>query len=435
MLCGTDPVKAQGVIRDTEVESYIKTWSAPVLEAADLDTESIDIILIGSNQINAFVAGGNNMFFFTGLLTATSSVGEVIGVFAHELGHIKGGHLIRGREVLENASYQALVSTLLGIGAAILVGDPGVASGIIGLGQGAAAGQFLSHSRVQESSADQAALTYLEDAGINPSGFRSFLQKLESQEVLPASQQVEYIRTHPLTRKRIDDVSTRIDTSEFATIDYPPEWVDQHARMKAKLIGYLLPEQIGYHYPQADTSIHAKYARAIASYRVNDYETSLAQMDALIALEPNNPYFYEIRGQIRRDYSRLKQAQGDYEKAISLLPPLFSGLIRLDLAHVLLENAKGDRQLILEAEKNIRLALATEERSPRAHRLLATSLGRTGRDAEAKLHLAEEALLQRNIPYAKRQARAAQKELKKDSNEYLRASDILNYISVLEKNQ
>lgn len=401
------------------------------MKAAGMEKESIDLILIQSNAINAFVAGGNNMFFFTGLLIKTENVGEVIGVFAHELGHITGGHLIRGREVLENASYQAIATTILGIGAAILTGDAGAAQGIIGLGQGLAATNFLSHSRVQESSADQAALTYMKDAQINPTGFQSFLMTLQDQELLPASQQVEYIRTHPLTRKRIEDVTTRIETSDLKDKQYPPDWVDQHKRMRAKLIGFLIPQQVSYYYGSKDMSTVAEYARAIADYRLNNYQPALDKMTTLIEREPENPYFYEQRGQIARDFGQLDQAREDYQKAVDLMPE--AALIRIDLAHVLLENAYAGEDFITQAEEHLRLALAKEPRSPRAHRLLATALGRMGKDNEAKLHLAEEALLQRDIPYAKRQATAALEALPKGSKEHLRASDILNYIAFLEK--
>ena len=190
-------------IRDTEIEAILKSWSAPIFKAAGLDPEGVHIILVKDDAVNAFVAGGSNIFVYTGRIEKTESPGELIGVIAHETGHIAGGHLIRSREAMERASYESMIGALLGLGAAIAGGNPSAASAGIAGSSTFAQRSYLAYSRVQESSADQAALSFLEKAQINPSGMESFMEKMKSDMYVPESQQSEYVRTHPLMENRM----------------------------------------------------------------------------------------------------------------------------------------------------------------------------------------------------------------------------------------
>ena len=158
------------IIRDTEIENPRETWLAPLLDAAGLGPNSDNLVVVQSPDVNAFVAGGANIFIYTGLIEKTETPEELIGVMAHELGHITGGHLIRSRDAYQRASYESILGTVLGIGAAVLSGNGGAANAIISGTQSVAARRFLAHSRINESSADQAALGFMENAGINPEG-------------------------------------------------------------------------------------------------------------------------------------------------------------------------------------------------------------------------------------------------------------------------
>ena len=427
------PVYAQGqrpsIIRDTEIEAIFKEWSEPLLKAAGMGEDSVNIILVQSPQVNAFVAGGANIFFFTGLLQKTESADEVVGVLAHELGHIEGGHLISTRGAFERASYQSILGTVLGIGAAIATGSGEAANAIISGTNHIATRNFLSHSRINESSADQAAFRYLNESGLNPQGLASFFEKLKGQEFAPTSQQSEYVRTHPLTRNRIEAVETLIQKSPNKDVQSPAHWADQHARMKAKLIGFLDPGRVAWIYDDTDDSIPARYARAIAAYRQNEIQWALASMDELIMLEPDNPYFHELKGQMLVDFSRVEEALPSYRKAVEYIPD--AGLLRIALAHALIESQQGDAAL-REAIDHLNRALRDESRSGRARRLLATAYGRLGQTGLADLNLAEEAVLARNIPYAKAKAESALGQFEEGSKNALRAQDLLKHIENLE---
>lgn len=423
----TAPAAAQTIIRDTEIEADMAEWFAPVFKAAGMSPDQVNIIIVQDDQINAFVAGGSNIFFFTGLLQKTENPGEVIGVMAHELGHITGGHLIRGREAMEQASYESILGMILGGAATLATGDGG-AMATIGAGANSMAQRrFLKHTRAFESSADQAALKFLGAAHLNPTGLETFMHKLEGQELRPESQQSEYVRSHPLTRDRIATIEARVEQSPDKDKAYPDEWNKQHRMMLAKLRGYITPQQVVWTYDDRDNSRESVTARTIAAYRTNDVAKALKLSDQMLAMEPNNPYFLELRGQMLMDFGRVAEAASYYEKAVAQKPD--AALIRTALAHAQIETAGNDKSKLQKAVQNLTFAQEKEPKSTRVHRLLATAYGRMGDEPRAKLHLAEEALLQRKYDYAKNQAVAAQKGLKSGSADWIRAGDILNYIT------
>lgn len=417
--------KSPSIIRDTEIEAIMSEWFTPVLEATGMSKNSVNVILVQSNQLNAFVAGGANVFFYTGLIDKTENPGELIGVFAHELGHISGGHLIAQKKAFERASYESILGTILGIGAAVASGNGAAAGAIIAGSGGIAQRRFLAHSRIHESSADQAALTVLEKAEMNPAGLVSFMEKLGADELLPANQQSEYVRTHPLTSNRIRALQTKANNSSFINKAWPDHWVEQHRRMKAKLIGFSDPGQVPWVYDDKDLSIPARYARAIAAYRLSNVKDAIRGINALIKMEPVNPYFYELKGQMLVDFGRIEEAIAPYQKAVELKGD--APLIRVALGHALLERDK-EPATIRRAMPHLKRALQDEPRLSRAHRLMASAYSSLGQEDYARYHSAEEALLQRRFDFAKRQVTQALKTLPENSKEWIKGKDILKFI-------
>lgn len=424
--------RSLSLVRDTEIEQTLHNWGRPIFESAGLDPKAVNIVLVQSDTVNAFVAGGSNIFFYTGLISKTENPGELIGVLAHETGHIAGGHLIRTREALERASYESIIGTILGVGAAIASGDASAAPAVALGTSSVAQRRFLAHSRIQESSADQAALTFLEEAKINPSGMQSFMDKLKAENYVPENQQSEYIRTHPLVDNRIEALKTRVRESKYINASYPKGWDDQHARIKAKLVGFIHPGQIPWIYDDRDTSIPAQYARAIAAYRSQDMDGSIRLIDGLLSKEPRNPYFLELKGQVLVDFGKVEKGIPYYRKAISYMPeaPLF----RIALAHALIEAAGQDNTTLLEeAVEQLSRALQDEERSTRVHRLLATAYGRLKQESRSKLHLSEEAVLQRRFDYARHYANFVIENEEASSAIRIKAQDIISFIETMKK--
>lgn len=426
---------AQGklsIIRDTEIENILNEWLEPLKKANNMQGNKINLILVESNQLNAFVAGGANIFFYTGLIQKTKTPEELIGVMAHEMGHIAGGHLISMGAAAERASYESILGMVAGIGAAILTGDGRAAQAVSGAISGIAQTRFLAHTRTNESAADQAAITAMDKAGMSSEGLTSFLKTLESEEYLPASKQSEYVRTHPITANRIQALKRRTDSSPNTGKKLPEKWYEDHKRMNAKLLAYLTPGQVAWVYSDHDQSIPARYARAIAAYRQNNVEEALQSADDLIKSEPTNPYFHELKGQMLVEFGRVKQAVPFYKTALKYRPD--AGLIHIAYAHALIESNPSQAQL-KEAIKHLQIAVQTEKRSTRIHRLSAIAHGKLGHDIEAKIHLAEEAVLQRRIPYAKQLATYAKDKSEPNSSNWIKAQDILSYLELLNKRQ
>ena len=420
------------IIRDSEIETYFKEWGAPLIEASQIPPGGVNVILVQSDDVNAFVAGGANIFFYTGLIQKTDGPGELMGVFAHELGHIAGGHLIAQRDALERASYESILGTVIGLGAAVLSGNGGAGTAIISGTQNVAQRKFLAHSRVHESAADQAALSYFEEAEFEPEGLVSFLEKLRSQELLPSSKQAEYVRTHPLTSNRIEALQNRAKQSPYEGKAFPKAWYEQHARMQAKLVGFISPGRVAWEYDDRDTSIPAEYARAIAAYQEDRIDEALEKINALIALEPDNPYFHELKGQMLVEFSRVEEGLSPYRKAIELKPR--EALFRIAYGHALIESANGSDQQgrLSDAINQLNIAKKTESRSSRVYRLLATAYGRLGDENAAKLNLAEEAVLQRRLDYARELARGILSAEEPNSPLWVQARDLLDYIKTLK---
>lgn len=423
----------QVIIRDAEIESDLRRWTTPVIQAANMTPDQVNMVLIQSNDVNAFVAGGSNIFIYSGLIDLSDNVGQVIGVISHELGHISGGHLSRTAEVAKNASFEAMLGTIVGIGAAIATGDGSAAAAGMSIGQAGATNTFLAHSRVQESVADQAGLRFMTGAQMNPEGLSEFLDKLSSQELLPASQQSQFVRTHPLSRDRIESLQHKIDDSPYKTEKFPAAWNDQYARIKAKLMGFTSPQQVAYKYPSSDTSIPAQYARAISAYRLNQMQAALDRIASLIQQEPQNPYFYELKGQILFEFGKAAEAVPAYEKAVQYAPD--SGLIRSALANALIESAGKDPAKLQSAIDHLKRAEKEEPRSTSIKRMLATAYGRMGKESEARVFLAEEALMQGRRDEASRMADVTIKQLPPNSPELIRAKDIINTVGEPDKNK
>ncbi len=423
LLADAAPTAAQGlsIIRDAEIEQSIRTMSAPIFKAAGFDPDRINLIIVNSNSVNAFVAGGMNIFMHTGFLMETENPLELLGVIAHETGHISGGHLVRGRGAAERAGTVAAVTTVLGLLAAAAAGDPDAALAVIGGGQQIAMGGFLANSRSMENQADQAALKFLEEAEISAAGLLRFFEKLEEQELLPASQQVEWVRTHPLTRDRVEATRAAVERMPEAP-PLPASFDRMHDRMRAKLIGYLRPHRETLRlYPEDDPSITARYARAIALYRANRPEEALAVIDGLIAAEPDNPFFHELKGQVLFENGKVVEALAPYRRATELMPE--AGLLHLALAHALIES--GQPGSMEEALNHLKAAEAQEGRTPALHRFMGIAYGRLGQTPMAELHLAEEALLQGRSQDAIRKARMALDGLKPGTPQWYQAQDIL----------
>ncbi|HER27255.1 MAG TPA: tetratricopeptide repeat protein [Rhodospirillales bacterium] len=408
-------------IRDAEIENTIRAYATPVFVAAGLEPSAINIYLVNDNTLNAFVAGGQKLFLNTGLLTRTENAGQVIGVIAHEAGHIAGGHLSRQRDAMKAASAQSILALVLG-GAAIIGGQGEVGSALVLGGSELSKRSFLQYSRTQEGAADAAAMKYMEATGQSSRGLREFFEILGDQEFIGESRQDPYYRSHPLTRQRIQAVDNFIANSAYSDTPVKADFAMRHGRMKAKLLAFLnAPTATLRRYRNNDTSIEARYARAIAYYRKADLERALPLIDGLIAEQPDDPYFHELKGQMLYENGRNAEARPSYRKAAELAPK--SPLIHSELAQVLVE--ANDPALLDEAIRHLITSIRMDRSDGASWRQLAIAYGRQGKTADSSLALGEEALLYGNVSNAIYHAERVEKLLPTGSRGWLQAQDIL----------
>ena len=417
-------VAARGLsfIRDTEIENTIRAYATPVFLAAGLDPTAVRIYLVADKSLNAFVAGGQNLFINTGLLMRAEHAGQVIGVIAHEVGHIEGGHLARSHEAMRNATAESILAMVLGAIAGVASGRPDVAGAVIGGGQNTALRSYLSYSRTQEGSADAAAMRYLDETGQSANGLREFMGTLQGQDLLPASRQDPYLRSHPLTRDRILALENFVAKSPNSATPVKAELNEMHRRMVAKLYGFMDSPTITLRrYKLSDTSLPARYAQTIAFWRKLDMKKALAYIDALIAEHPDDPYFHELKGQMLYETGHPAEALEPYETAVKLMPD--APLLRIGLADVQL--ALDNWELLEPATVNLRAALFRERHRPYVWRQLGIAYGRKGDMAQSSLALAEEALLIGDLSRARFHAGKAERLLPQGSPGWLQAQDIL----------
>ncbi len=409
------------LIRDAEIEATLRAYADPIFAAAGLDTSAVQVHLIQDKRINAFVSGGMQIFIHTGLLTQAETPNEVIGVLAHETGHITGGHLARFDEAIENATIEAIIGLLAGVAIGVASGNGAAGAAGATLGQSIAQRNLFQYTQAQEGAADQAAYTLLDRTEQSPKGLVEFFKILSRQEALSSSSQDPYLRTHPLTRNRIDASEAALARSPYADRTDSPEMMMRHARMLAKLNGYIEPlGRVMQIYPEADTSIPARYARAIALYRSSRMDDAVKVMDSLLAEVPQDPFFLEQKAQILYDNGRVAESIPLYQQALDLAPT--EPLIRMELATAQVQ--LGDPALMEPAAAHLTEVVRLEPKNSRAYDLLGQAYFNLGNEPMATLARAEAMLARGKTKDAKRLADRAMAGLPEGSPGWLRAQDI-----------
>ena len=415
------PASAQSILRDAETELLLKDISRPLIEAAGLRPDDVQVILIQDNSINAFVAGGQIVYLHSALITEADNANEVQGVIAHELGHVTGGHMIRLYEGLEQAGHISILSLILGA-AAMAAGAGEAGMGIMAMGQQAAMGRFLAFSRVQENSADQAGASYLKQAGISGRGSLAFFRRLQNLEFrLNIPQDNGYARTHPLHQERISRLESMYAADPAWDRPTDPALEERFQRVKAKLTGYVQDtRQVFNRYPESDTSMAGRYARAYAFHRSAHPEKALAEANSLVAERPQDPFFLELKGQLLLESGRPREALESLREAVRIAPdqPLISAL----LGHALISTEDPDN--FEEAKRVLRIAVQRDNNNPFAWYQLGIVYDREGDPARAALATAERYNLQGEAALALPNAEQAMMGLPVGTPDWLRAQDI-----------
>jgi predicted Zn-dependent protease len=423
VVLATQPAMAQSVLRDAETEALFRDMAKPLVIAAGLQPGNVDIVLLGDKEINAFVAGGQTVYVNSGLIDAADNINEVQGVVAHEIGHITGGHIVRFGEGAKAATSITLLSLLIGAAAmAAGAGDAGMAAMMAG--QQAAMGKFLAFTRAQEGSADAAGASFLRKANISGKGIISFFGKLRSQEYRLSSSYADidpYAQTHPLSADRVAALTADLESSPAWNVPTDPVLEARFERVKGKLYGFMNdPQQTLRKYPESNKSVPALYARAYAWHKSAYPDKAVIEVEKLIALQPHDPYFLELKGQILLESGKPKEALAPLREAVSRSQnqPLIAAL----LGHALI--ATEDESNFKEARQVLKVAVARDSDNPFAWYQLGLVYDREGDKPRAALATAERYNLQGQARLALASAEMAMHGIPQGTPDYLRAQDI-----------
>jgi predicted Zn-dependent protease len=411
------------VLRDSETEKLLKDMVNPLVVAAGLPKDSVDVYVLNDSSVNAMTAGGQVIFVNSGLINAADNANQVQGVLAHELGHIVAGHSLGIQNGVSKANKISILSLLLGVAAAVAgAGEAGMAA--LSMGQQAAYGNLMAFSRVQEGTADASGAAYLSKAGISGKGILDFLGKIQNLEFrygVPHDEDASFASNHPLTGERISTLREVYEKDPAWNATTDPRLEARFQRAKAKLYGFLAkPVDTLRHYPEYMTSEPARYARVYAYHRqVRDAE-AVREADALLAMEPDDPYFLEIKGQILLESGRPAEALAPLRKATRLTNS--DPLIATTFGHALV--ATEDPAHLDEAETVLRASVARDRENPFAWYELGMVYGAKGDIPRAQLASAEQQIMSGNPAQALRSANSAQNGLAKGSPDWIRAQDI-----------
>jgi Putative Zn-dependent protease, contains TPR repeats len=425
---GVLEIREGSIIRDSEIEAILRDITEPIFKVAGLDPKSLNLYVVATSDVNAAASLENSIFVNTGLILKSDNLEQLVGVLAHETGHLALGHVARFEESIRRSSLIAMASAALGI-AALIAGSPEAGMGAMMAGQDLALHTLMHYSRGQEASADQAAVRFLRTLGWTPKGLQEFLNYLAKQELWSAARQDAYMRTHPLSSTRVQMLNSAVEKGP-AGGQLPASLYQRYARMVIKIKAFLSPPMaILMQHPESKTGDLDRYARAIAYYRQNQLGQSLNELDILIQKAPHDPFLHELKGQIYFENGRLEESVKAYHTALTYAP--LSPLIRLAYvqAKMQLPNASYPTAL-----KELSAVAKQESKNPLVWHLMAIAYGKMGQKGELALALAEKALTLEDLDTAEQQANRAL-SLSTQQRNKLRARDILEFVRAEKKSQ
>ncbi|MGB6400953.1 MAG: M48 family metalloprotease [Bradyrhizobium sp.] len=422
--------KGPPVLRDTEAEQLLREYTRPILRAAGLERQNIQMVIINDSSFNAFVADGRRIFVNYGAIMQSETPNQLIGVLAHETGHLAGGHLAKMREQMAQAQTQMIIAMLLGAGAVVAGARGGNSnSGLANAGAAALAGpqemirrNLISYVRQQEENADRAGVKFLNATGQSAKGMYETFKRFTNDSLFAARGADPYLQSHPMPAERVAALEELARSSPYWDKKDDPALQLRHDMMRAKISAFMERQDTVYRrYPMSNDSLPARYAHAITTYLHGDLRNALAQIDGLIALQPANPYFYELRGQALLESGKPAEAIAPLHKAVQLSNG--SPLIEMLLGQALV--ATDNKAYTDEAIKILRAAVSRESEAPLGYTQLAMAYGKKGDYAEADLASAQAAYLRGDNKTARDLASRAKTRFAIGTPGWVKADDIV----------
>jgi len=404
LLCGIAKAEGLKLIGDEESEILLGQIIKPLMQKAGQPYSRSHIHIVDDNSLNAFVADGNHLFINSGTIIQSDNVNELSGVIAHEIGHIKGGHILRQKLEIREMNNLSLLSAALAGAAGVLSGRADAAFAIILGGQSSALTKFMHYRTNEERAADETAVKLLKTTGQSPKGILNFMKKIAKQNNLSGRIEMPYFRTHPLTPERIaffEKAAAENTATEKSAYDA------QFERVKIKIKAYLgEPKKIIGELKQCANQVNCQYGLAIAYFRDLQFAKAFELADKLVMTEPKNPYFYEIKGQMELESGKTKLARQSYAKAYDLAPMVND--IKFGYALAIMED-QPDKNAADRVIKLLNPLVTQEKNHFQAWQMLAKAYGLKGEMMQANLAAAESLVIIGNLDAAERKLNEAEK--------------------------
>ena len=423
------PIKVKSaeikIISDEETEQFLTDIISPLFDAANIVFDRNNVFIVEDNSLNAFVSDGNKMFIHTGTIIKSDTAEEISGVLAHETGHIMGGHILRQKLKNQDMYEVSIISTILAGATAAISGRGDAAMAIMLGGQSSLINHYTNYRTEEERSADEAAIKLLKTTKQSPAGILNFMKKIKKDNILSGKEETTYFRTHPITNDRIAFFENALKNSPYNK----QSTNDKFLQIKAKIKAYLQnPEQTFREYNLSRNDKPALYAHAITYMKMLKFNKALDKINILLEQDNNNPFYYELKGQIYIETGKINLAKQNFAKAYELLPN--SPLMQINYAHIILE----DNPSIKEA--NLAISLLNKSlirnQNPISWLFLAKAYGIINDMSKANYASAEYSFRTGNFDIAKKQINEAKKH-KVDNKLKLKLQDLEQRINTIHK--
>ena len=325
--------------------------------------------------------GGQNIFVNTGTLTNFDTPDAVLGILAHETGHISAGHLARNASELSSVQSIGLGSILLGIGA-MIAGAPELGHAIIFGGIQVQQQSVLKYTRVQEESADSLAIKYLNDNNYSSSALLKSMNKFYMNEY---SDELEYYSTHPLSRNRKQFVENKLKNEKNINDNFNQKYQEKFNFIKAKILAYQSNKSKDYATSIKFDTDYGKYANAIINMNNSNTKLALNDINYLIKKYQNNPYFYELKGDIYLKENNVNEALKNYNISDKILKN--NTLIKKMIAFIIVKYHQ--QNLYQKAIDNLNYVIQVENDDNASLKLLAEAYFLNNEKAMSYLTLAK----------------------------------------------
>ena len=379
-----------------------------------------------NDELNAFVIGEKNIYINSGLIQNASSIEEIQGVLAHELGHLFLGH-IQSRKTYNNRNSSNLAIAFFTLLGASLASNSDL-TGLILVGQDLRLKNKFKYNRSQEMEADIFAIKSLNNLNINTIGLTTFFNKIDKKQKLLMNNVNSYYISHPspgnrlemindLSKPNTNKISNRLDFGNFnIQLDQIKIKINAFSKNKKNLI-----------HKKYNNDFLKRYQNLAINYLNGNLNKALINIQTIKKEEKLNPFIFELSADINLQMNKIDKAIQNYDKSIKLLEKFdikSNSLIKLSLVKALIK--KDNKKGLDEAFKVLEEIIPFEGQTTILWRLIAKTAGKLNKISIAYIALAEEQVIKNNLKKAKQYALLGLKDKKLDLAYRIRGEDILN---------